>query len=298
MKVIAVVLIVSLLFGFCCAEERLQVVTTDFPCYDFARQVTNGLCEVSMLLKPGAEAHAYEPTPADIIAIRDADLFIYIGGESDVWVEEILSGFDGDEGPVCLKLIDCVDDLLAEENEEGAEEIGYDEHIWTSPGNAIRMVSAVGESLAALDSDHEPQYRAAADRYIAEIGEIDAFVKETVESAARREIIFADRFPFAYFTAAYGLKAYAALPSCSGETEASAQTIMDLIRRVREDGIPAVFTIEMSTQAIARTISEETGAEILTMQSMQTITQDDFDAGKTYVSMMRENAEALEKGLN
>ena len=164
--------------------------------------------------------------------------------------------------------------------------------------NAAAMVEAIGEALAAADPDHAQAYRDNAAACAEEIRGIDAEIREVVEGAARRELVFADRFPFLYFVREYGLDYVAAFPSCTAETEPSAQTLMALIRRVEDDGIPAVYTIELSTKAVAKTVAEETGAEILTMQSMQTVSQDDFDAGKTYASIMRENLEALRKGLN
>ena len=298
----AMLALLTFLLGAACAEGRTRVVCTDFPCYDFARQAAGELAEVSMLIKPGTEVHAYDPTPSDILAVGDADLFIYIGGESDAWADDILDGF-GDEGPATLRLMDCVDDLIEEEGDhdhdhdhgEGPE---YDEHIWTSPVNAMRMAEAVGEALAGVDPDNGESYLAAASDYAAQIGALDQEIRGIVETAKRRELVFADRFPFLYFVREYGLDYLAAFPSCTADTEPSAQIVMSLIKRVAEDHIPAVYTIELSTQAIAKTVAEETGAEILTMQSMQTVSQADFDAGENYVSIMKWNIEALRKGLN
>lgn len=277
------------------AEGRLSIVCTDFPCYDLARQAAGELAEVSMLLKPGVEAHAYEPTPADILQIGGADLFVYIGGESDAWVESILSGFDGANAPATLRMMDCVDGLIEEEDEGHGPE--YDEHIWTSPKNAARMAVAVGEALAAVDPDGAQTYRQNAGLYAEAIEGIDAEIEAVVSNAARRTLVFADRFPFIYLTRAYGLEYLAAFPSCTADTEPSAQTVMALIEKVAGEGIPAIYTIELSTQSIARTVAEETGAQILTLHSMQTVSQSEFDAGETYVSIMGKNVEALKAGL-
>ena len=274
------------------AEGGLKIVCTDFPCYDFARHAAGANAEVTMLLKPGTEAHAYDPTPADIIAIGEADLFVYIGGESDAWADSILEGFD-ETGPTALRMMDCIDDLIPEEDEPE-----YDEHIWTSPKNASRMVTALGEALAAVDPENAAAYARNAELYADAIDGIDAEITAAVAYAKRRTLVFADRFPFVYFTREYGLEWLAAFPSCTADTEPSAQTVMALIRKVADEGIPAVYVIELSTQAIARTVAEETGAQILTMQSMQTVSQSDFDAGATYVSLMRDNLEALKAGLN
>lgn len=283
------------------AEGRLSIVCTDFPCYDFARQAAGDGADVAMLLKPGVEAHSYEPTPADIMAIGDADLFVYVGGESDAWADSILSGFDGDGGPATLRMMDCVGELIEEEephDHDGDEGPEYDEHIWTSPKNASKMALAVGEALGKIDPDHAGDYAANAAAYAARIDEIDREIDGIIAGAARRTLVFADRFPFIYFVREYGLDYLAAFPSCTADTEPSAQTVMALITKVAGEGIPAVYTIELSTQAVARTVAEETGAEILTLQSMQTVAQSDFEAGADYVSLMRQNIEALKKGLN
>ena len=295
-KLTALLLLFALLCACAAAEERVSVVCTDFPCYDFARQVAGGHADVTMLIKPGAEVHSYDPTPADIIDIGEADLFVCIGGESDAWAEGILSGLGGD-APETLRLMGCVTGLI-EEPEEDRDGPEYDEHIWTSPKNAMAMVSAVADALEKADAANAGAYRENAEEYIAQIAQIDAEIAGVVGTAERRVLVFADRFPFLYFAREYGLDYLAAFPSCTADTEPSAQTVMALIDRVVRDKIPAVYTIELSTKAIARTIAEETGAEILTMQSLQTVTQEDFDAGECYVSIMRRNIEALRKGLN
>lgn len=280
------------------AEGKLNIVATDFPCYDFARQVAGDRANVTMLLKPGTEAHAYDPTPADILALSDADLFVYIGGESDAWADNILTGFDGD-GPSTLRLMDCVTPI--EEEGEHAHEHDdapeYDEHIWTSPVNAMAMIDALAGELSEIDAQNGAYYAQNADAYNAQIAEIDAEIRGIVESAPRKTLVFADRFPFAYFVREYGLDYLAAFPSCTADTEPSVQVLMTLIDRVIDEGIPAVYTIELSTQAIARTVQEETGAAILTLHSMQTVSQDEFEAGETYVSLMQKNVKALREGL-
>ena len=298
-----IVLLAALIMLMCAgamAEGGLSIVCTDFPCYDFARQAAGDRAEVSMLLKPGVEAHSYEPAPSDILSIGESDLFVYIGGESDAWADSILSGIGAENGPAVLRMMDCVGDLVEEEADHAHEGEGpeYDEHIWTSPKNAAAMVKAVGDRLAELDRDNAQYYLDNAAAYAAEIDAIDGEIQSLVDRAARRTLVFADRFPFTYLVRDYALDYLAAFPSCTADTEPSAQTVMALIEKVAMERIPAVYTIELSTQAIARTVAEETGAEILTLQSMQTVTQADFDAGASWVSIMRQNIEALAKGLN
>ena len=293
-------LILMMLCSAALGEGRLSVVCTDFPCYDFARQAAGDEADVTMLLKPGTEAHSFDPTPADILAIGGADLFVYIGGESDAWADGILASF-GDDAPATLRMMDCVDAPIEEEAhdhvrvEDGPE---YDEHIWTSPVIAWRMVSAVGEALAAIDPANEDAYIGAANAYGDEIAAIDGEIRDIVDRASRRELVFADRFPFVYLTREYGLDYAAAFPSCTADTEPSAQIVMGLIQKVVQDHLPAVYTIELSTQAIAKTVAEETGCDILTLHSMQTVSQAEFDAGASWVSIMADNVEALRRGLN
>ena len=301
MKKLIAALTALVMFSIClcaCAEaEKLSIVVTDFPCYDFARAVAGDRAEITMLIKPGAEVHSYEPSPGDIVAVMEADLFIYIGGESDSWVEDILASMNGD-APASLRMFEHVETLGGDHDEHDGHEHAYDEHIWTSPVNAVKMVNAVADSLCALDEAHTEEYRAAADEYIAGINEIDAAIRECVEGADRLELVFADRFPFMYLAHEYGLSYSAAFPGCAGETEPSAQTVMELIDKVITEGIPAIYVIEMSSGNVAGAISESTGAEVLTLHSVQNITADEFAAGETYVSIMWKNVAALEKGLN
>ena len=288
--------------GTAMAEDKLSIVATDFPCYDFARQVAGERANVTMLIKPGVEVHSYEPSPSDILAISQADLFVYIGGEGDAWVRNILEGFDAGEAPQSLRMMDVVEALPEEHDSEAhshdAETPEYDEHIWTSPQNALRMVAAMATALSEVDPDHAADYGSASANYSAQIAEIDAAIAQLVQAGVRHELVFADRFPFLYLVREYGLDYTAAFPSCSAETEPSPKTMMALIDRVIEDQIPVIYTIEMSTQTVARTIAEATGAQIETLHSVQTVTQQEFEAGESYVSLMWKNVYALQKGLS
>lgn len=301
MRIIKILLAVCLLLSLCSlpasADEKLSIVCTSFPCYDFARAVAGENAELRLLIKPGAEVHSFEPTPADIMAVADCDLFIYIGGESDAWVEDILDSF-GSDAPATLRMFDCVEAVEAEHAHADHDETEYDEHIWTSPRNAVRMVNAAAEAISEIDPASESVYIENAKDYIAEIEQLDAQFRETVENAARKEMIFADRFPFLYFAQEYGLSYVSAFPSCSSESEPSAKTMMELIDRVISDKIPAVYTIELSSGKTAQTIAEETGVNVLTFHSIQNVSEEDFSAGETYITLMRRNLEALKEGLN
>lgn len=297
----AILLVSALLLGGSAfAGEYPSIVCTNFPCYDFARAVTGGMADLRLLIKPGAEVHSFEPTPADIMSIVNCDLFIYIGGESDAWAEDILSSF-GSDAPDTLRMFDCVEAMEEGEYDhehEGAHAHEYDEHIWTSPVNAQRMVRAVADKLNEDFSWNSDAWSANGDAYIAQIGEIDAQFRDVAAHAARREMIFADRFPFLYFIREYGLDYVSAFTSCAAESEPSARVIMELIDRVVRDGVPAIYTIELSSGKTAQTIAEETGAKILCFHSIQNVSESDFSAGESYLSLMARNVEALKEGLN
>ena len=291
-------------------KEKTQIVATIFPLYDFAREIAGEDAEVKMLLKPGAEVHSYEPTPQDIIAIQNCDVFLYIGGESDEWVRNVLESIDTTDMQV-VALMDCVD--VVEETENGFawngehdhvdddhahEEIEYDEHIWTSPRNAVKMVKAITGALQAADRSHAAGYAERAERYTGQLTALDETLTETVNNAERKLVIFADRFPFLYLVRDYGLDYYAAYPGCSSEAEPSAATVAAIIEEVKETGVPAVFYIELSNRLMANTIAEATGAEELLLHSCQNVSKEEFDRGESYLSLMNQNIVNLRKALN
>lgn len=294
--------------------SELSVVATIFPPYDFTRQIAGDDADVIMLLSPGAESHSYEPTPQDIRTIQSCDLFIYTGGESDVWVEDILSSM-GDQMPETLRLVDCVP-TVTEEIVEGMEhgheehedhgdhedledhEEETDEHVWTSPQNAIKIVENITSKLCEMDPDNAGSYEKNSAGYIEQLEMLDASFWEVVGQAERRTILFGDRFPFRYFADEYGLDYYAAFPGCSDETEASAATVAFLINKVNEEQIPVIFTIERSNGKLADSICEATGAEKRILYSCHNVTGNQLDSGATYLSMMMENVESLRAALN
>ena len=287
-----------LLIGLCAGAraEGPRVVTTDFPCYDIVRAVAGDTAEITMLIRPGTEAHSYDPTPSDILKVESADLFVFIGGESDVWADSVLSGADGE--PKVLRLIDRVTALEEEgEPHQDSEAPEMDEHIWTSPKNELVMVRAAEEALCGIDPENAALYHGNADAYCAEIQRQDEELTALTREAANRTIVVADRFPFLYLAHDYGLSYASAFASCASDTEPTAKILVGLIDTIRREGLTRVYVIEMSNRAIARTISEETGAGILELHSMQTVTQREFEAGETYVTLMDKNIAALRKGL-
>ena len=305
----------------CAAEEeaedggRLRVVATLFPYYDFARAVAGDRAEVTLLLSPGREAHSFEPTPLDAVTISKADVFLYNGGESEYWAEEMLAAA-GENIAVTARMMDCVDALDEEfsegmqgadghdEHEHGHEdedehggEVEYDEHIWTAPENAAALCRAVCGALCEADAENADFYRANCEDYCARIEALDARFAALCEGAPRRLLIFADRFPMLYFCREFGLDYRAAFHGCAGDTEPSLATIKYLIDKVEEEAIPVVYTVDLGTKKVAAAVSECTGAAVETLWSMQTVSRADLDAGETYLTLMERNYAALERGL-
>ena len=324
-KLLTILISCSLLLSGCgCTVQpkdssRMQIVATVFPAYDFARAAAGDLAEVTLLLPPGAESHSYEPTPADILAVRDCDLFIYLGGESDAWVDTILDSVEP-TGAV-MKMVDCVE-LLEEEEVEGMqslpghdhdheehedhEEHGdhglgrvaeYDEHVWTSPRNAADITLAVGERLAQLDGEHAEVYRKNAAAYEESLRQLDGEFRTFFESLPDRTMVFGDRFPLRYFAEEYGLDYYAAFPGCSTQTEPSAATIAFLTDKVKAEQISAVWYIEFSNHLVADSIAEATGTKTAMFHTCHNVSKAELEGGATYVSLMERNLETLRENL-
>ena len=289
-------------------SERPQIVATVFPAYDFARSAAGELADVTLLLPPGAESHSYEPTPADILRVQRCDLFIYLGGESDAWVDTILSAIEP-RGDV-LRMIDCVD-LLEEEtvegmqgghdHEEGHDHLGevlsMDEHVWTAPRNAAAVTRIIGQRLALLDRSNGEAYAAGAEAYALELEELDRDFAAFFDTLPDRTIVFGDRFPLLYFAEAYDLDYYAAFPGCGAQTEPSAATVAFLTRKVREEGLPAVWYIEFSNHLVADSIAEAAGVETAQFHPCHNVSRADLEAGATCLSLMRANLEALREHM-
>lgn len=303
---LAAILLVSLgvILGISDARkqsEKLTIVTTNFPAYDFARAVAGDKAEIKMLLKPGSEMHDFEPTPSDIIDIEKSNLFIYTGGESDEWVEDIL---EDTKVSKTLKMMDAVEVVEEEaiegmeaEEEEEDEEPKFDEHVWTSPKNAKKIVNRIKDELIKVSPENEEAFEQNAADYSAELDELDNKFQAIVDNSKRKTIVFGDRFPLRYFADEYGLKYYAAFPGCSEQTEASSATIAFLVDKVKSEKIPVVFKIEMSSGKVAQTIADETDAKVLTFNAAHNISADDFNAGVAYVDIMEQNLSVLEEAL-
>jgi len=284
------------------ADGKLNVTTTNFPPFDFVRNIAGDKVNLFMLLPPGAESHSYEPSPKDIITIQNSGVFIYVGGEGDAWVDRILESMNTSK-MIIVRMMDAVN-VVEEEIVEGMsvgaeedEETAYDEHVWTSPLNAILIVGAITEALCKADSANTDFYRQNAAAYSKELIQLDLLFTFEVTRAKRNTIVFADRFPFRYFADAYGLTYFAAFPGCSTDTEPSAGTVAFLINKIRAEKIPVVFHIELSNERMADAISGETGAKKLLFHACHNISKKDFEAGLGYLDLMRGNVENLREAL-
>lgn len=287
-------------------DDTLDIVCLNFPCYDFARSIAGSEedVNVSMLLKPGVEIHSYEMTPNDLMKIQNSEVIVYVGGESDAWVEGVLENIDGEK--VVIKLSDFVtmvpeefkEGMTEEEKEESETEVEYDEHVWSSPKNAALLVREISKVLADNFEEHADSFRQNGEAYAKKIDMLDDEFRSIIENSNRKEIIVADRFPLIYFTLEYGLDYFAAFPGCMAESEASGKTISFLINKVKEDNIGYVFFIEMSNEKVANTICEETGAKSLLFHTAHNVTSDEFENGETYESLMRGNLERIKLALS
>lgn len=314
-------------------EEPLKVVTTVFPYYDFTRQISGGLIEsgqveLELIVPAGMDSHSFEPTPADIIKIQNADLIICNGGAMEQWFERVLDSLDTQNQQVITMMdyVDTVEEEIVEgmeaeehdhshdhvhpagvpkEGEEGhlyddghEQEIEYDEHIWTSPVNAMTLSEVIAGTLCEMDESNQEIYRENLAEYEEKLSALDQKFRDIAEHGKRRLVVFGDKFPLRYFFDEYGLEYRAAFSGCSTDTEPSAKTIAYLIDKVRELDIPAVYYLELSSHRVAEIIGEETGAEPLLFHSCHNVTRREFDSGVTYLELMEQNAVNLSKGLN
>ena len=292
--------------------DTLHIVTTIFPVYDWVREVAGAQAEnvqLTMLLDNGTDLHSYQPTAADMAEIAGCDLFVYVGGESDVWVADALAeSANPDRKAVNLMELlgsrvyeeETVEGMEPEDHDHGeGEDHAADEHIWTSLRNAAELSTAIADTLAQLDPDNARQYTERAADYSAELTALDAEYAAVVEQAPVKTLLFGDRFPFRYLVEDYGLAYYAAFPGCSAETEASFETVAFLSEKLQELDLPAVLTIEGSDGKIAQTIRQNAGGscQVLTLDSLQGTTAADAARGVTYLSVMRQNLTVLRQAL-
>ena len=305
---------------------KLNIVATTFSTYDFSKQIVGDNAEVTFLLGPGVDAHSYDPSSADIIKIQNADVLIYIGGDMEKWMDKLLeANLINSNKTTLIKVTESVE-TIEEKEVDGAEEekhhhgegkeeehhqgenedkeeehhhekSAFDEHIWSSPKNAIKMVKYLSNKFSEIDENNKEIYNKNAEEYIEKIKNVQAKVQEIVDNKKRDRLIFGDKMPMQYFLEEYGLTASAAFNGCSTDTDPSAKTITYLIKKVKEENIPVVLYIELSTGKTAKAIAQETGAKTMQIQTLHNVSKEDFEKGETYVSLMTRNVEVLKQAL-
>ena len=296
-------------------NTKLSVVTTIFPEYDWVRQIlgeNQANVDLTMLLDKGVDLHSYQPSADDMVKISKCDLFVYVGGESDAWVDDALKSAQNKNMKV-INLLDVlgnsvkeeeqVEGMQAEKEEEEGEEEGpeYDEHVWLSLKNAKTLCSSIADALCELESKNADVYKKNLNEYTKNLDALDKEYQQAVNGAKYDTLVFGDRFPFRYMVDVYSLKYYAAFVGCSAETEASFQTIKFLANKVDELGVTTVLTIEDPKHKIAQTVVENTkekNQKILALNSMQSVTSDDVKNGETYLNVMQSNLDVLKQALN
>lgn len=288
---------------------KIKVVSSNFASYDFLRAIIgdNENVELTFLLGPGKEAHSYDPTAQDLIKIQNADLFVYIGGEMEKWSDKVLEALeDIDNKVICIaddietieeKEIDGAEEEEQDEHEH--EEGAFDEHIWTSPSNAIKMVETLEKAMEEIDSQNANKYKENSRAYITQIKDVDKQIQKIVDNKKRDRLVFGDKMPMQYFIDYYKLRVSAAFNGCSTETEPSASTIAYLENKVKEEKIPVVLYIELNPGKVAKTIATEVGngCEAMQIQALHNVSLDDFQNGETWVSLMKRNVDVLKKAL-
>jgi len=295
------------------SNGKINVVATIFPLYDFSRAIAKEQVNITMLTPPGSSIHSYEPSPADIKNIQNADIFLYIGGENDVWAKRLLSALDTSKMKI-IRLFDFVKlyeeeekegmqaeeeekDPLQPEAEHGKLEVEYDEHIWTSPKNAVVMLNAIRDALCVRDTANCEKYKGNAKNYTLQIEEASKELSQIVSSAKRKQIVVADRFPFLYLVKEYGLDYVAAFPGCSDQSDASVATIAFLIKTVENNKVPYIYHAELSNRNTAEAVAQQTGAKMLLLHSYHNVSKQDFENEVTYLDLLKQNVANLKTGL-
>lgn len=292
---------------------KKHIVATIFPEYDWAREIVGDIndTELTLLLSNGVDMHSYQPSVDDIMTISTCDMFIYVGGESDGWVRDALAQASNKD-MIVIDLMSVLGDRAKEEElvsgmeaehgdeENGSDEKEYDEHVWMSLENAELFCDHITEGLVKLDGAHAEEYKRNCGTYKDKLEKLKGEYKKTADASQERTIIVGDRFPYKYLTDEFGIKYYAAFPGCSAETDASFETIVFLAGKADEVGARAIIKTEASDGSVAMTVRDNTATkdqEILTLDSLQSVSAKDIDAGTSYYSVMEKNLDVLKRAL-
>lgn len=285
-------------------DDKLKIVTSLFPHYDFARRIVGDKAEVTLLLPPGTESHTFDPSAIDIYTITNSDIFIYTGKNMEAWAERVISSLD-ENGPKIVDTssgIDLLHSAEHEENDPHEHEHVYDPHIWLNPLNAVKMLENILEAICETDPENEAFYRENAKRYKDEILLLDSDIERTINDAKSRygtdTLVFGGRFAYIYFFERYDLNYKSAYKTCSTETEPSLKTIYEITQFVKENNIKRIFKEELSEGKVANSIAEQTGAKVDVFSTVHNVTKSEFESGATYVSVMYQNLSVIEKALD
>lgn len=286
------------------SSNKIKIVATLYPQYDFVKQIGGDKVDVSLLLTPGTETHTYEPTPQDIININESNLFVYTGKYMEPWAERIISTVDSDTEVLdasqninLIKSKEDDDDDEEHENHEHEHHHEYDPHIWLNPKNAVVMVENITNQLCTMDEENANYYKRNSQILINQINQLDVDIETLVNSSKNKKIAFGGTFAYAYFIDRYGLEYVSAYDSCGESAEPSVAKVKEVIDYMKENNINVVFYQELSTGKVADSIASETGAQKLILHTIHNASQDEIKNGETYISLMRKNLENLKIAL-
>lgn len=305
-KTVALLLSILLAFSFCgCAEttkkenknEKLKVVTSIFPAYDFAREIVGDKADIEVLLKPGIESHGYEPTLKDIAAMNKCDVMIYVGGITDSWVEDVIEDSDMNNKKI-FRFLDIIEPLPLYDEEEISEhshETEIDDHVWTSPKNAKKLVEEISKVVISADKENAEYYKKRTETYLEKLDSLDKDLERISKNSNGKPLIFADRFPFRYMAKDYGFEALSALDGCTSDTEPTISAINKIVGVVNENDIKVIFYVDSSDGKIADKVSSITGAEKELLHSCHNVASD--EKNENYISLMKRNIKVLREAL-
>ena len=307
-KIMSLLLCLALVLGFVgCGEgaqkeeknEKLSIVCTLFPQYDFTRQLVGDKAQVTLLLTPGTDSHSYDPSPVDMVKINESDLFVYTGQVMEGWAAEVVGSLNESVAVLSLNEAKRLKENAADHSSHVEEEHDHsaDPHIWTSPVNAMLIVREICDKICEIDPANEEFYRGNEEIYLKKLEELDSAIRAVADKAENKTIVMCDRFALTYFCEEYGLDHIAAFDACTSNTEPSPAVIVEITKAVKEKNIPAVFCAELSNRKVADAVSAQTGAQVLELHSCHNLSADDFNAGETYLSLMYRNATNLKTAL-
>lgn len=307
-KCLSLLLCAALLFCFAaCGQSektdnennKISVVCTLFPQYDFVREIAGDKAEITLLLTPGTDSHSYDPSPADMVKINECNLFVYTGETMEAWAESIISTLS--ESVEVLNVSEEIQpeksDANHSDHSEDSHDHSADPHIWTSPVNSMEIVRRICAKLCEIDPENAYFYKNNELIYLEKLAALDGNLRAVSDSAKNKTVVMCDRFAMLYFCEEYGLDYIAAFDSCTSNTEPSPAVIVKIVNEVKSKNIPAVFCAELSNRKVADAVAQQTGVSVLELHSCHNLSAEDFDAGETYLTLMERNLKNLKTAL-